>query len=92
MQELEAYIVRMGGEAQLSIRTLSNMVTRRHPELKDNYNLTRTLYNLMEELPWAKHWGVGYRTTTATSVVRRIYSLKKGPSRTKARSCPEVLA
>jgi len=92
MQELEEYIVKMGGAAQITIRSLRKRVLRREPGLEDNYNLTKTLYNLMEELPWAKYWSVGYRQTTKNAVVRRIYALKKSPSRTKARSCPGVLA
>lgn len=92
MQELEEYIVFMGGAAQITIRSLRKRVLRRHPALEDNYNLTKELYNLLEELPWAKYWSLGYRQTTKNAVVRRIYALKKGPSRTRARSCPEVLA
>lgn len=60
--------------------------------LEDNYNLTRSIYDMLEELPWAKYWSLGYRQTTKSAVIRRIYQLKISPSRTKARSCPEVLA
>jgi len=81
-----------GGAAQISIRSLRKRILRHHPNLEDNYHLTKTLYDLMEELPWAKYWNVGFRTTTETAVIRRIYQLKISPSRTRARSCPEVLA
>ena len=84
--------MKMGGEAQITIRNLRKRVLRREPLLEDNYNLTKTLYDLLEGLPWAKYWSVGYRQTTKNAVVRRIYALKKAPSRTKVRSCPEVLA
>lgn len=92
LQELEDYMVGKGGAAQISIRSLRKRVLRRHPSLEDNYNLTKTIYNFLEELPWAKYWGDGYRQTTKNAVVRRIYQLKISPSRTKARSCPAVMA
>ena len=81
-----------GDAAQITIRSLRKRVLRHNPEVEDNYDLTKTIYNLLEKLSWATYWDVGFRTTTKEAVVRRIYALKKPPFRSRTQSCPAVLA
>lgn len=81
LQVLYENLVRCGGACQVSVRTVSRVVSKRVKGLKNRGFLKRLVRDVLENLSWASFWDYGYQTTGANNrnLAGRVYALKMGP-------------
>ena len=81
LQYLHESVVRYGGAGQVSVRTISSVVSKRVKGLKNKGFLKRSVRDVLENLSWASFWGYGHQKRVGQeNLGGRVYALEMGPA------------